>query len=282
MKFHKKHPYLFWELIGLAVLFIDFLLIVCFFGLLDLKGDAVYATIVFTAIFAGFIILLSPAIIFIRHRKSASSIRYYNFADAIIFEKKSDVLKAVLVFIISLLVFIAVAGFMCYTGFVIFIPLAIYAAAAVYIPWKKYTLSKFYKVKNAEKYCELICADDSDFLDRLDKEYTLTVFNIGNKPDAELLNFLYNAMNFKGFIKDNKLRIYILDNAFISKTYSFKTEPNLSLLCILPDDLNLSDKNELSKLFNYRTSALFDKYEAVIHILIEEYIECINYNEYLK
>lgn len=35
MKFHKKHPYLFWELIGLAVLFIDFLLIVCFFGLLD-------------------------------------------------------------------------------------------------------------------------------------------------------------------------------------------------------------------------------------------------------
>ena len=43
MKFHKKHPYLFWELIGLAVLFIDFLLIVCFFGLLDLKGDAVYA-----------------------------------------------------------------------------------------------------------------------------------------------------------------------------------------------------------------------------------------------
>ena len=52
MKFHKKHPYLFWELIGLAVLFIDFLLIVCFFGLLDLKGDAVYATIVFTAIFA--------------------------------------------------------------------------------------------------------------------------------------------------------------------------------------------------------------------------------------
>lgn len=169
MKFHKKHPYLFWELIGLAVLFIDFLLIVCFFGLLDLKGDAVYATIVFTAIFAGIIMFLSPAIIFIRHRKSASSIRYDNFADAIIFEKKSDVLKAVLVFIISLLVFIAVAGFMCYTGFVIFIPLAIYAAAAVYIPWKKYTLSKFYKVKNAEKYCELICADGSDFLDRLDK-----------------------------------------------------------------------------------------------------------------
>jgi len=119
MKFHKKHPYLFWELIGLAVLFIDFLLIVCFFGLLDLKGDAVYATIVFTAIFAGMIMFLSPAIIFIRHRKSASSIRYDNFADAIIFEKKSDVLKAVLVFIISLLVFIAVAGFMCYTGFVI-------------------------------------------------------------------------------------------------------------------------------------------------------------------
>ena len=281
MKFSKRHPYLFWELIGLAVLFFDFIFVVCMV-FLDLEGDAVYATIVFTAIFAGFIIFLSPVIIFIRRRKSVSSIRYDNFADAIIFEKKSDVWKAVLVFIISLLVFIAVAGFMCYTGFVIFIPLAIYAAAAIYIPWRKYTLSKFYKVKNAERYCEIIRADDSDFLNRLDKKYTLTAFNIGNKPNAELLNFLYNAMNFKGFIKDNKLRIYILDNAFISKTYNFKTDPNLSLLCILPDDLNLSDKNELSKLFNNRTSAMFDSYETAIHILIVEYIEFINNNAHLK
>lgn len=273
MKFHKKHPYLFWELIGLAVLFVDFIFMVCMV-FLDLEGDAVYATIAFTTIFAGFIILLSPAIIFIKRRKSEDSIRYDNFAEEITFEKNSDGWKAVLVFIISLLVFIAVAGFMCYTGFVILIPLAVYAAVAVYIPWRKHTLSKFYKVKNAERYCEIIRADDSDFLDRLDKEYTLTALNVGNKPNAELLNFLYNTMNFKGFIKDNKLRIYIFDNNFIRKAYS-----NLSLLCILPEDLNLSDKNELSKLFHNRTNTIFDSYEAVMHALIEEYI---NYDEHLK
>lgn len=282
MKFSQRHPYLFWELIGLAVLFIDFVLIVCFFGLLNLKGDAVYATIVFTAIFAGAIMFLSPIIIFFRRRKFESSIRYDNFAEAIIFEKKSDVWKAIPVFIISLLVCVAVIGFMCYTGFVIFAPLGVYAAAAVYIPWRKYMLSKFYKIKNAEKYCEIICADGSDFLDRLDKEYTLTAFNIGNKPNDELLNFLYNAMNFKGFIKDNKLRIYILDNAFISKNYSFKTNPNLSLLCILPDDLNLSDKNELSKLFYNRTNTIFDSYETVIHTLMADYLLYINYNAHLE
>lgn len=272
MKFSQKHPYLYWELIGLAVLFIDFVLIVCCFGFLNLKNDVVYATIVFNAIFAGVIMFLSPIIIFFRRRKSESTIRYDNFAEAIIFEKKSDVWKAIPVFIISLLVCVAVIGFMCYTGLVVFVPLGFYAAAAVYMPWRKYMLSKFYKIKNAEKYCEIIRADGSDFLDRLDKEYTLTAFNIGNKPNDELLNFLYNAMNFKGFIKDNKLKIYILDNAFIRKNYSFKTNPKLSLLCILPDDLNLSDKNELSKLFNNRTNTIFDSYETVIHTLIENHL----------
>lgn len=87
MKFHKKHPYLFWELIGLAVLFVDFIFMVCMV-FLDLEGDAVYATIAFTTIFAGFIILLSPAIIFIKRRKSEDSIRYDNFAEEITFEKK--------------------------------------------------------------------------------------------------------------------------------------------------------------------------------------------------
>lgn len=272
MKFSQKHPYLFWELIGLAVLFIDFVLIVCCFGLLNLKNDVVYATIVFTAIFAGFIMFLSPIIIFFRRRKSESTIRYDNFAEAIIFEKKSDVWKAIPVFIISLLVCVAVIGFMCYTGLVVLVPLGFYAAAAVCMPWRKYMLSKFYKVKNAEKYCEIIRADGSDFFDRLDKEYTLTAFNIGNKPNDELLNFLYNAMNFKGFIKDNKLRIYILDNAFIRKNYSFKTNPKLSLLCILPGDLNISDKNELSRLFNNRTNTIFNSYEKVIHTLIENHL----------
>lgn len=270
------------ELIGLAVLFIDFVLIVCCFGLFNLNGDAVYATIVFPAIFAGFIIFLSPMIVFIKRRKSKSSIKYDNFAEAIIFEKKSDVLKAIPIFIISLLVCVAVIGFMCYTGFVIFAPLGFYTAAAVYVPWRKHTLSKFYKVKNAEKYCEIICDDGSDFLDRLDTEYTLTAFNIGNKPNDEPLNFLYNAMNFKGFIKDNKLRIYILDNAFINKNYSFKTNSNLSLLCILPDDLNLSDKNELSKLFYNRTNTILGSYETVIHTLMADYLLYINYNAYLE
>lgn len=278
MKFVKKHPYLFYELIGFAVLFVDFVfLVIC--SLLGAENDAVFAIIVITAIFASSIIFISPAIIFIRRRKS-ESLKYDNLADAIIF-KKSDGWKASLAMIISLIVFLVVTGFICYTGFVILTPIGIYAAAAVYIPWKRHYLSKFYKVKNAEKYCEIICADGSDFLDRLDKKYTLTAINIGNKPNNELLNFLYNAMNFKGFIKDKKLRVYILDNAFISKNYSFKTNPELSLLCIIPDDLNLSDKNELSEMFNNRTNTIFDSYETVIHTLIADYLLYINYNAHL-
>lgn len=266
MTFSEKHPYLFWELIGFLVLFADFVfLAVC--AVLDFKNDAVYATIVFTAIGAGFIIFLSPAIIFLKRRGYKRS-RFDNNIEIIMMRKESRAFLLTFVIIAMLLAFLIVAGISCYTGFVIFAPLGVYPSAIIYFSYKKYIRHKFYKVKNARKYCEFIVADDDNFFDIIDKNYTITLSDNYRIPSDELLDFLYNALNYRGLIKYNKLVIYTIDNACLSEKYSFETTEYLNLFCVVPEDLNISDKKELDEIFKKH---MLLSYDDTIHFLLEEY-----------
>lgn len=266
MKFPEKHPYLFWELIGFGVIFVDFIFLV-FMALLDLKGDTVYLTIVMTAIIGSSIIFLSPAVIFLKRREYKRS-GFDNRIEMIMIQKKSGAFLAVFVIIAMFLVFLIVVGFSCYTGFVIFAPLGIYPSAIIYFSYKKYIRYKFYKVKNTRKYYQFITVDDSNFLDTLDKNYTIALYDTSYQPSDEVLDFLYNALNFRGLIKYNKLLVYTICNDRLSEKYNLKTTENLNLFCVLPETLNISDKKELDEVFRKH---ILPNYDDSINFLLEEY-----------
>lgn len=274
MKFSKKHPYLFWELMVLTLLFCS-LLFVSFLSILGVNIDLINAILSYILMVSLSMMIFLPIIIFMICGKNLSLEMYDNLANEIMNDNKFNI--SILIFCLAFvieIVFCALFDKYLYIFFgnfgeVVFLILMSCALLFVYELNIKYTIRKFYKVKDAQQYCELIQASDSDFLDRLDEKCTLAVLDIDDECNDKILSFLYNAMNFKGLIKDNKLKVYKVDDEFISKNYNFKITHGLLILCILPDDLNISDKNELIELFsNYRNNILFS-YESVINILAD-------------
>lgn len=274
MKFREKHPYLFWELIGLAVLFIDFLILIVFVVLLGEETDAVFATVVFTAIFAGFILFLSPAIVYIKRKNSKNSLkaRLDRFAVNLCTRNHKYVVKTLFVCLLALFAFIIVAGIFCYLGWAVFAPLGIYAGAVIYIAWEKHILSEFYKVENAEQYCELITVEDTAFFDNINKKETLTSI-IFDLPEPEFLNFIYNRLNFQEVLKDKKLKIYVVNAECLNKKYSFKTDPDLCLLCIMREDLNVLDSKSIDSLYD---ESVFSGFDRTVQFLMTVYMESIS------
>lgn len=276
MTFRRKHPYLFLELIGFGILLLDgiFTFIA---GLLELFCDPVYMIIVLAAMAAGFIILVSPAIVFLI-RKKGDSRKFDNMAIHLCSTSRKYRWQTIFICFFCVFLFVAVAGASAYIGLPFLAFLGVYPAALVYIPWTKYMLKNFYGDKEAEKHCNLINVADADFFDRVDINTALSSFgpqfgtfsfNPGIKPSesysGKYLNLVYSALRFEGKLRSDILNIYILDIKCVNEKFGISLDEEESYLWCIPIS-ELSDSGDLRRL----TREIFCPLPHVIYITLYE------------
>lgn len=247
MKFKKKHPYLFWQCIGLLILAID-----CVYVLSNLENEHVsYLFIVLSGMVAFAIITLSPFVIKTckKQRDSAEvELSYqYKYIEEWYVMKPHGWNKAGAVIISMLFLFVGGTMVLTFIGFPWFFLsfLLLYIDIAIYRLWQKHVRRSFYKVPDGAKHCELVRVKDAAFLDVL---YTHTALAYFFKPGNEALNFLYNrfnneTLNRKHLLMNPKLKIYAVNSKLLNDKYGFagyrfNMPGGKYLLCILPEELN--------------------------------------------
>ncbi len=259
MEFMKRHLYITWQIIGFAILIMDGTYI-----WFNINNENIsYPFVVITSMVAGFIIILSPMVI--KLNKKNSMTKELSFKDEIEHYilhlhtwdngyKSELITSLIMAFVLILFTMVTI-----YFGIPFFAPLSFYMAVLIYILWKKYILSKFYKVKNAEENCEIIEVKDLSFLDILYKSSAITYFK---KPEPEMLCFLYNRLNNKELLKDEKLKIYTLTSVEIKEKYNIDMASRKKfLMCVLPEDLNIENNDVMNFKVDYSFgSSLFDSF----------------------
>lgn len=245
--FINKHPYLFWQLMGLALFLIDFI----YFSLNLDNENISYPFVVFTGLGGSMAIILSPLFIKLSKRKaSTGKSKTIGELNSYIINTyaKNHIYKCSLLFILAFVVTIFTMGGLIYIGLTFIIPAAFYLPVLMYILWKDYVIKKFYKIKDADGCCEIIKVQDLSFLDKLYDESAITFFR---EPEPLILDFLYNLLNNQNLLKIRALRIYSLTYKDVGEKFDidFGVDFNINtkntkkrLICILPDDLNFENK----------------------------------------
>lgn len=233
MKFIKKHPYLFWQFIGFMVL-----LIACVYLLTYSGKDFNIPFVVFMLMGAGFIIFLSPFVIYLNRRnKKNPLLAEINKYIADSYRQENGYKSEALIAALAVFLFLFTIGVMISIGLPFLVPLSIYLAGGPIVLHTKYVRTKFYKVKNGEEYCELNPVDDISFLESL---YNTSVLTLISRPDPEFLNLLYNRLNNQGFLKDTILKIYMLTVEDTDGKYNIPIMgEGYFLLCIFSEGLNV-------------------------------------------
>lgn len=244
MKFVRKHPLLFCELLGFALLIIDFIYMLnVIFGA---DSDNInYPFFVFTALGGIFLMALSPLVVLICHNNKDYAVHF----DRIIMQLNSvrNGYKSEAIIAFAMVAIVIFSFFAMYIvgenvniilGIAIFI-LSFYLTAFVFNLYKKWIVSKFYKVKNGEQKFELIKVEDLSFLDELYKDSALT---FAEDPNPLFLNFIYNWLNNKDVLKDEIVKIYTLTGRDIKEKYNVELHNDKDfIMCIMLKDLNFNE-----------------------------------------
>lgn len=244
MTFIKRHPYLFWQFIGLLILAMDCLYLLC-----NLENEHIsYAFIVLLGMLAFAIITLSPFVIKTGKKfKNSTEIElsyWYKYIEEW-YVKNYGGTKAAAVIIAMFLLLIGGTMVLIYIGVPFLSFLLFYPALGIYRLWQKYVKCVFYKVPDGAKKCELVNVKDTAFLDVL---YSHSALAYLAKPSDAMLNLLYNrlyneTLNQKRLLVNEKLKIYtvnakLLNEKYGSAGYDLHMQSGECLLCILPDELN--------------------------------------------
>lgn len=244
MNFIKRHPYLFWQFIGLLILAVDCLYLLC-----NLENEHIsYAFIVLLGMLAFAIITLSPFVIksgkkFKNSTEIESSYRYKYIEKWYV--KNYGGTKAVAVIIAMFLLLIGGTMVLIYIGVPFFAFLLFYPELGIYRLWQKYVKCLFYKVPDGAKKCVLVHVNDTEFLDVLYSHIALAYLA---KPSTDMLNLLYNrfyneTLNQKRLLMNDNLKIYMVNAKLLNEKYGFTgydlhMQSGECLLCILPDEFN--------------------------------------------
>lgn len=244
MNFIKRHPYLFWQFIGLLILGIDCLYLLC-----NLENEHIsYAFIVLLGMIAFAIITLSPFVIKSGKKLKNSteielSYRYKYIEEWYV--KNYGGTKAAAVIIAMFLLFIGGTMVLIYIGVPFLSFLLFYPALGIYRLWQKYVKRLFYKVPDGAKKCELVHVKDTAFLDVL---YSHSALAYLARPGTGMLNLLYNrfyneTLNQKRLLINENLKIYTVNAKLLNEKYGFAgydlhMRSGECLLCILPDEFN--------------------------------------------
>ncbi len=272
--FIKNHPYLFFELLGVGLIVVDFayVFVAALVGIENIN----YLFIFLIGLIGFLLITLSPlCILIVRNSK-----KYTAHWDRIIMHlyamEKGNKLGYIIGFtLVGIAILAAVAMLVVgeeismLLGIVIFI-LSFYFDALLFKIYRKSIISKFYKVKNAYEKIRILEVKDTAFLDELYKDSSLT-FAI--KPDVEFLNFIYNWLNNKGLLKEECVNLFVVTGKDIREKYeSILIDDNDVLLCIMMGDLSFNEEN--SKDFSQQRFIVGGRYFDILVDKSIQWIEC--------
>lgn len=254
MNFHQKHPYLFWQLIGWAVLLADF----GFFVVSSLQefGEWCYPVMVFTFIAGLFAVAVSPILVRLKRRRLIPQ-NTDTYTEKLFTDKISELMYArrgvspdVLVAVLFL---VSPIGFM-FAAFIlgIRVNLALGFACmvlALVVPFlivgihSKNVVRKFYAVKNGEKRVELTLPAELEALASANPR-TLVLAGV---PSAVLLNLFYNWLAY--YIKEEngeRLVLYKVPAPELCRYYELANFLDYDdvLLCIPEEQLDLTEEKE--------------------------------------
>ncbi len=259
MNFYQKHTYLIWQLIGWGLLLAAFVVMLA--NLNDYHHDYVLGTFVFLTIFGTFAIFVSPLVIWLRRRDKAEQERNncileLNFK----LHTAAEIFMAVLVFAIFLATNIAVARL----GLFYLFPLAFYLAAAPYFLFRYVVKKKFYKISNAEKYCQIFEITQPEGLELFEKTPTFVYFGI--VPDDKTLRFLYNFYRQCGSLRqEQRLRVVHVTCGIMNRRYgTLFQNGNEGFWCVSSEDVAV---NKYSATCYYNRMTI---YEGWIRALLEQ------------
>lgn len=255
MSFKQKHPYLFWQLIGWGILLADFAFLtvsaVCYFG------EWCYPVMVFAFIGALITICVSPIIVHFKRRKDMPQSENGNKQlndlirtkiNAITMARKSP---PAIITAVSAALSIPILGATTYylgeyvnlaLGFAGIVLMSAVPCVIVGVYFSNIT-RKFFKVKNGEKYVDIIRSED---VKELAETNPRTLLMVGEASDI-LLNFLYNWLRY--YLKAERLTLYRITAPDLCR--DFQPSEILSyedvLLCIPTEQFDLI--KEKGKLF---------------------------------
>ena len=246
MRFINKHPFLFCELLGFALLAIDFIYML----ILTFNTDSYninYPFVVFTALAGTFLMALSPLFILIfRNNKKKEThinniiIQLNSLANGYKSEAAIGFAMVGIVIFSFFAMYIVGERINILLGIAIFV-MSFYLAALMFNLYRKCIVSRFYKIKNGEQRFELIKVEDLSFLDELYKDSSLSFVE---EPEPIFLNFIYNWLNNKGVLKDESVRIYTVTGNDIKEKYNVELHDDENfIICIMLKDLNLTEEN---------------------------------------
>lgn len=252
----KKHPYLLWQLIGWGIMLADLI-----YMIITVENDIEinYPFLVFTAIGASFVIMISPIIIFSKRR--AKNYPEKNRINNLIIGIHSKVETFIVMFLLialSLSILIVV----CYWGLPILAPLAFVVSVVLYSLWVKSIRKRFFIVKDGAEKCRIINTDDSAVIDTLFENSAL--FFIGN-PTNETLNFIYNALCKFGSVNGENIDIYAVKSESFAEKYNISLPSGHMALCIIADE-ELKKSPQIKRIF-YRVEAVTTEFPPNIFYL---------------
>lgn len=234
MNFIKKHPYLFWQMIG--SIFVGALVLHMLFAL-DSGWNNSFIVIMLMG--ACLITLGSPLVIRLVQKNAEHPDT--SLIERAVFEYHVSTNGHAFEAVMALMLFaIPLAGtlFLCYVGLPFLFPLTLYLDVVVYQVWKMVIMNSFYTFKDGEKRCRVIEADD-DMIEKLCVDNAVSYIH---DPDDDFLRFLYNMVRGQKELSDETLDIYCVSAESINRLYG--TDLNIEskpMLCIPTDVLHTEE-----------------------------------------
>lgn len=258
MNFSKRHPYLFWEIIGAGLLLAD--LAFAFVSFMCEFGEWCYPVIAFSGIGAMSFMVISPLIVYAKRRKLIPDGDHKEL-ERILFDKiyavnrvrsrSREGLFAALGFIGFFVCFFGVYLLGEYVSIVLGLVSLILTLAMPFLMLicsRKLALKDFYKAPEGEKLIDfLIPGDVGKFIeDTVDDTNPPAVVVATDMPEM-FWNFFYNWLSF--YLKNERLELYILPSQEPRRCFaSADEEPNDFLYCIPTGQLDIS--KEKGRMFN--------------------------------
>ena len=235
MNFYQKHTYLVWQLIGWGLLLSAF--IVLLVNLDDFHHDFILGLVAFLIISGTLVIFVTPFTLWLRKRDKADQernncIMELNFK----MHTASEVLALVLVFAIFLAAAIAIARM----GLLFLFPLAFYLAAVPYFLFRYVVKKKFYKIPDAEVYCQTFEITQPEGLELFEQTPTFVYFGI--VPDDKTLRFLYNFYRQCGSLRqEQRLRLMHVTCGMMNRRYgTLFQNADEGFWCVSSEDVDVN------------------------------------------
>lgn len=233
MSFKSKHPYLFWQLIGLG-----FLAAAAAYMLLHLNGFRhdyrflIFVMLVFTGTSC---LTLSPLSVWLRRRDRGE--RQRNRWILTLQGLRHGRFELLLLGGMLLVTFAALA-FLLQRGLFFLLPAAIYVGVIPYLIFWHVIKKRFYRVPQAERFCSVRAIVSPEELETPESMPTLLYENI--EPDESFLRYIYNYFVGGELLRKREIEIVRVPYGVLNRRYGFHFANEAdAVLCITDEQIKV-------------------------------------------